>query len=656
MDVLKYRIGVIICSFFFALQLCAQSGAPFRMRSVINTQSVPVDSYFQTDTTLSVFNGITCIYGLSVSMTVEAQAEDFLVRLILKDDNNEQYLVAETYRELSDRDTMIFTNYCEETSVLGGIVPTCLSLYVNNAQVHIDSIYVSITPNTIHHAPSLFQALRDSVNFLQKQIKVNNINSYIVTHDKLWRADVTELSLLPYNTKMQIIGCSDSLSTNGIEYYAEGIFELSDLSNIPVIQDSSLFVNEFDWNTRHGKGMDGQEGWMTSVKNQFSTPYCTAFAVTAGIEAMSRLYFNRIFDIELSKQELACCASINTDTVKIGINPSSALNYVKNNGVVLEDDYPFDKDGPQICHRDEFYASDSVRIADYNTHSNFSTEQIKNLLINNGPLVSWIKAEKYRGKDNKYHYRFNHSMLLVGYGVIENGFVVRKYFPNIPYSKDTINDHDERIGMTYWKFKNSWGSYGDNSGYMYLLLDTISVIHRLYSIQTPIQMKRYIDTDIICEDSDRDGFYTWGIGPKPTYLSDSIPETPDGDDSNPLLGPMNLYGFCEDINPVTRPVEYISIDQTTINDSNLYSHYEIIDNATWTISHKQTFFNGAKVTIRNGSTLIVTNEASLEDVEIIMEDGAKLKITDNGKVHLRDGVYFAPPQGAIVEIEYGEIK
>lgn len=401
MDVLKYRIGVIICSFFFALQLCAQSGAPFRMRSVINTQSVPVDSYFQTDTTLSVFNGITCIYGLSVSMTVEAQAEDFLVRLILKDDNNEQYLVAETYRELSDRDTMIFTNYCEETSVLGGIVPTCLSLYVNNAQVHIDSIYVSITPNTIHHAPSLFQALRDSVNFLQKQIKVNNINSYIVTHDKLWRADVTELSLLPYNTKMQIIGCSDSLSTNGIEYYAEGIFELSDLSNIPVIQDSSLFVNEFDWNTRHGKGMDGQEGWMTSVKNQFSTPYCTAFAVTAGIEAMSRLYFNRIFDIELSKQELACCASINTDTVKIGINPSSALNYVKNNGVVLEDDYPFDKDGPQICHRDEFYASDSVRIADYNTHSNFSTEQIKNLLINNGPLVSWIKAEKYRGKDNK---------------------------------------------------------------------------------------------------------------------------------------------------------------------------------------------------------------------------------------------------------------
>lgn len=62
------------------------------------------------------------------------------------------------------------------------------------------------------------------------------------------------------------------------------------------------------------------------------------------------------------------------------------------------------------------------------------------------------------------------------------------------------------------------------------------------------------------------------------------------------------------------------------------------------------------MTIRNGSTLIVTNEASLEDVEIIMEDGAKLKITDNGKVHLRDGVYFAPPQGAIVEIEYGEIK
>lgn len=34
----------------------------------------------------------------------------------------------------------------------------------------------------------------------------------------------------------------------------------------------------------------------------------------------------------------------------------------------------------------------------------------------------------------------------------------------------------------------------------------------------------------------------------------------------------------------------------------------------------------------------------------------KLKIMDNGKVHLRNGVNFVPPQGAIVEIEYGEIE
>ena len=62
------------------------------------------------------------------------------------------------------------------------------------------------------------------------------------------------------------------------------------------------------------------------------------------------------------------------------------------------------------------------------------------------------------------------------------------------------------------------------------------------------------------------------------------------------------------------------------------------------------------MTIRNGGTLIVTNNSSLENVEIIMEAGSKLKITANGKVHLRDGVNFAPPQGAIVEIEYGEIE
>ena len=124
--------------------------------------------------------------------------------------------------------------------------------------------------------------------------------------------------------------------------------------------------------------------------------------------------------------------------------------------------------------------------------------------------------------------------------------------------------------MTFWKLKNSSGITYGNNGYMYLLVDTLSVIHKLFSIETPILTNRYEETDIICNDVDGDGYYYWGIGNKPSNLSNMIPDIPDGDDSNPLLGPMNWYGFCEDLNPNTRPIEYISIDQTTTNNSYLY--------------------------------------------------------------------------------------
>jgi hypothetical protein len=47
----------------------------------------------------------------------------------------------------------------------------------------------------------------------------------------------------------------------------------------------------------------------------------------------------------------------------------------------------------------------------------------------------------------------------------------------------------------------------------------------------------YDDSDIRCVDLDNDGYYNWGIGPKPETCPDGCPEERDCDDSDPGLGP-----------------------------------------------------------------------------------------------------------------------
>ncbi len=55
------------------------------------------------------------------------------------------------------------------------------------------------------------------------------------------------------------------------------------------------------------------------------------------------------------------------------------------------------------------------------------------------------------------------------------------------------------------------------------------------------------DADIKCYDKDGDGYYYWGIGPKPAHCP-PCPDEKDGDDSNPGLGPLNDDGTCTIIN------------------------------------------------------------------------------------------------------------
>lgn len=80
---------------------------------------------------------------------------------------------------------------------------------------------------------------------------------------------------------------------------------------------------------------------------------------------------------------------------------------------------------------------------------------------------------------------------------------------------------------------------------------SLSDAYEIYKISGSVFSQVLNDNDIVCSDDDEDGYYFWGVGPKPSNCPSWIPNEPDGDDSDSCLGPIDEYGICDTltINP-----------------------------------------------------------------------------------------------------------
>jgi PKD repeat protein len=137
-------------------------------------------------------------------------------------------------------------------------------------------------------------------------------------------------------------------------------------------------------------------------------------------------------------------------------------------------------------------------------------------------------------------YDWKHAMVLVGYKIVKEGDKFCYRGLDLKLSYKTVYAGDPLIGKTVWIFKNSWGTSFGDAGYVYVETP-ITNIEWTHAIKTPIisMAKKY---DVICEDRDGDGYYWWGLGPKPATCN--CPDTPDGNDADPTLGPIDQYGNC----------------------------------------------------------------------------------------------------------------
>lgn len=643
----------------------AQSDKPFKMRDVSSLIKKTINEQFHKSTDLKIFDNNDKICGLAIDMEVIPHDINFVVRIVVEDSKGNRYLVAETFDEMATSDSILFFNdYCEETAYIDGIIPKKLILHIQDASVNLISVTIGKSPLNRNLSASRNKSITDSIKLQQVQEKINLINAKNCSEGKLWLAGVTPLSLFDYSTKQRIMGFPDDVSTGGIEYYIDGIFEMrahgtndSSTINAEPQNRSSSFVKSFTWEYQHGKN------WLTPVKDQGRSGFCAAFAAVGCTEAMLNLYLNQKIDLDLSEQEAACC---NGDAIPWnGMPPYSPIAYIKNHGICEETAYPFVNDSVEslFCRSSEISNSELVSISGYQEILR-TDSAVKHALINYGPLTSgyWeIGRDKTTG----------HSMVLMGYFGIEEGDTVQALrhvtggcdgcygLVDPVVVHDTIKYMGNVIGRTCWVFKDSYFS----TGKIKIIFQSIdSCMVGPYRLNTPISWKTIntdgsetLHDDVVCEDADGDGYYFWGIGPKPSSCPPDVPDEPDGDDSNPELGPMDQYGNKMVLYADDRDTIYISSSQVTTVDRNYVNHIVVKDNSTWNIANDLSFFGGATVTIKSGSKLCVSNGAVLNKIMLILEPGSTLEIDDNAKLLIPDGQNFDIPEGVITNFNHGMI-
>jgi len=532
-------------------------------------QTISINSSFNADSEIYPFGSSGTVYGLSINGTVNLYSDSSLVRIVLIDNLFNELLVYEAYQYISPESPFEITNECDETCYSNGFVPYSIQIQVTDASIEIFSL--DLRSSLVTDGLALQQQAKQALE-LQK---VAYINNDIALHKMLWFADTNSVSQLSYQQKKALFG--DNYNLLGLDYYVGGIYDPT--PNIVREILSSRLIPEWDWRDRHGANKqdkvnyyyDGDpngSGWLTSIKNQNNHPGCTGLCYIYGplgaIEGLANLYFNHHVDFNLSEQNVLECdnwdgANPPYETDCKGSSNSITNNYVRNNGVVDQVCYP-DTNHSNVCHENPFpNGSPQYRIKiEGSSYLNSSeTEDIKNALINKGPLICSL---------SNYSNNQSHSMVLIGYGTCTLNDTLYK----APYDTGyiVIDENSSYLGAMYWKYKNSWGVGNGDEGYMYHL-DNQSNGHPEYVTyyKTPLDDILSNDDTVSYFDKDRDGYYNWGIG---SVRPQGCPNTKlDSHDSEPRLGPFDENYFSLPVAPVI----VVKHGSNTIHQNGVYSFY-----------------------------------------------------------------------------------
>lgn len=481
------------------------------------------------------------VYKLTVSGKVNLSKPNSLARVVLIDNQQNEYLVYEAYPLISSQGSFSFGNACEETCLLDGVTPASLRIEGENASLTITNVSTLNNRSQISSQAKTKGVAVESERLRQAKVqsKITKMQTKIPQLDLKWTAGETSVSNLTYAQKKKLFSNPDGTpviklpNLQGFEYYKGGVFEIkSDQPETVSAASSSGLPSSWDWRYVHG------ENWLTPVKDQGQAGNCGAFSLIGAMEAGINTYYNQHLDVDLSEQMWADCASSSTpplgmDPAQYGnelcmsCNPGNGYCAIGNHGLADEQCDPYAQrefhHGDANCNNDNIcgdWADRSWKVTDFQNYrfketsacrkeiQSRNVEDLKGLLIENGPVEGQFAP-------------WNHAMALVGYNT-------------------TPNDY-----RTIWIFKNSWGVNFGDAGYA-LIRGNLSDIGSIALPIKPIPPASQ-NINIRCVDNDSDDYCNWGVSEKKPATCPSFckPEKDCDDSDQNIGGPGGMYNrFC----------------------------------------------------------------------------------------------------------------
>ena len=228
-----------------------------------------------------------------------------------------------------------------------------------------------------------------------------------------------------YTFKVEMNGFGDMNDFNMVPYQSEKINEYYEI-------DDKIVPKSVDWRDKNV---------VTDVKNQKECGSCWAFSTTGSIEGIIAIKEGILHNI--SEQELVDCSTKNNGCM--GGSMDYAFQYVINNGLCNEKDYPYEALRDE-CRKDE--CNSVINITDYKNI--YPNEMVLKRAVAQQPVSVAIQANlssfhfysKGIYNDPNCGDQLDHGVLIVGYG------------------------SDDELNMDYWIVKNSWGNDWGENGYI----------------------------------------------------------------------------------------------------------------------------------------------------------------------------------------------